>query len=336
MTTELRPVRHLNAVSHDYPGVWRQYGRFLAQRRELGDWPSWCYCPMAGAYAIVSGGGSNKVPLSRSLEVSRVAALAAWRPTQGIYRYHPQLLHELIETPVDGDLPSEHLQRLPEWCVYVELDGVRLTDGVADRQLTMPAHGFFAHLEYDANDQRTELRLLLDQDAGLLPIALHLGGTIEASIAGFVAHANVNLAQTGAPLPAMGGDLIRQIAQATAPLVSVLLYLCAGDAETRPTRDPKREHARPPLQRGRDGEPYTPPARRPEVWETGFRLGAALRDAKDEAVRGLRPGPMPHIRRAHWRSQPHGPSRLDRKLIWIHPALVGVGAVTATVRNVKP
>lgn len=83
--TRPRPIDHLESVSRDYPGVWRQYDRLLAMRGNgLPEWPSWCHCPMAGAYAVVSGGGEGRVPLERSLEISRVAALAAWRPTQGI------------------------------------------------------------------------------------------------------------------------------------------------------------------------------------------------------------------------------------------------------------
>lgn len=53
-----RPIDHLESVSRDYPGLWQRYDRFLAMRgSDLPDWPSWCHCPMAAAYSIVSGGG---------------------------------------------------------------------------------------------------------------------------------------------------------------------------------------------------------------------------------------------------------------------------------------
>lgn len=317
----LRPVEHLHAVSRDYPGVWRHYDRFLARRRELGDWPAWCYCPMAAAYAIVSGGGDNRVPLARSLEISRVAALAAWRPTQGVYRFDPDVMAALLSTPISGDLPVEHLHRLPEWCVYVELPPER-------------AHGFFAHLEYDPENERTELRFLLDSDQGLMPLALHLdGGTVDGALAGFVAHANAQAALSSAPLPAFGGDAIRELAGVAGPLVSILLYLCADEAELRPTRA-TAPRGIPRMRRGRDGQPYMPEAKRPEVYETAFRLGAAIRQAErapqgSGSVRG-------HVRRAHWHSYWVGSGDDKRReLRWLHPVAVNLGADRATVRRVN-
>lgn len=332
--TAPRPILHLQNATRDYPQAWRQYASFIARRREFGDWPSWCYCPMAAAYAVVSGGGDNRVPVDRGTDISRLAALAAWRATQGIYRFDPTLLSELLETPVSGDLPVEHLHRLPEWCVYVELPGTVLSASAADSTLSKPLHGFFAHLEHDAGDGRTELRLVLDVEDQLVPIALHLGSTIDAALAGFIAHANVELAKLRSPIPAFSADLIQQIATVVAPLVSVLLYLCAGDAEMRPTRDPSRQHAHPPVKRGRDGEPYQPPTS-VEIWETGFALGAALRDAHEatgasgRAVRG-------HVRRAHWHGYWTGSAEARTlQLRWLSPILVNLDRpTTPTVRKV--
>lgn len=320
----LRAVQHLEAVSRDYPGVWRQYAQFIAIRDELGDWPPWCFCPMAAAYAVVSGGGDATVPLSRSLEIARLAALAAWRQTQGVYRLDPTLLAELLETPLDGDVPAAHLERLPEWCVYVEL-------GLPGQ------HGFFAHLEWDANEERTELRLLLDTDDGLQPMALHLGGTIQQSVAGFVAYANAEIAKRKIPVPALGAPAIEGISRVAARLVSVLLYLCAGDAETRPTRDPKRTHEPARLRRNKRGEPYLPPAERPEVWETGYRLGAALRAAQESSPAGGRTV-RGHIRRAHWHSFWRGSGDERRiELRWLPPIAVNLDVPEkATVRKVRP
>lgn len=320
----MRATEHLNAVARDYPGVWQQYDGFLAGRKELGDWPSWCYCPMAAAYAVVTGG--SDLPPQDALDVARVAALAAWRPTQGVYRFDPDLLEALWDTPLAGDLPTEHLQRLPEWCVYVELPRER------------GAHGFFAHLEYDAGDHRVELRLLLDLDDLLLPIALHLGGTIEGAVAGMLAEANRVAASRRAPVPAFGGvEQLRAIQGLSAPLVSVLLYLCAGEAELRPTRDPGRHGRRPTLQQGRSG-PYMPAARRLEVWETGFTLGAALRDARTRTEpEGGGHSPRGHIRRAHWHSYWVGSGESRRlELRWLPPIAVNLDQAQApTVRRVE-
>src|SRR3546814_1528001 len=66
-----------------------------------------------------------------------------WRMTQGIYRYDATLRDAVLQTPLDGELPTAHLYRLPEWCVYVE------TDQETTHWAGRPLHGFFAHLEYD-------------------------------------------------------------------------------------------------------------------------------------------------------------------------------------------
>ncbi len=60
-------------------------------------------------------------PNAKLASIALVGTMAAWRPTQGIYRFATNLLDELWDTPVTGDLPSDLLHRLPEWCVYIEL-----------------------------------------------------------------------------------------------------------------------------------------------------------------------------------------------------------------------
>jgi hypothetical protein len=165
---------------------------------------------------------------------------------------------------------------------------------------------------------------------------MHLGGTIEESVAGFVAQANVQLAALRAPIPAFGAGLITDIARVTTPLVSVLLYLCADEAEARPTRDPARRPERPGIKHNRSGEPHQPPGK-PEVWETGFALGAALRDARSgDASSGTVRG---HVRRAHWHTVLSGPRDREQKrtLRWFPPIPVNLRGYTPepVVRNVR-
>ncbi|MCK7579293.1 MAG: hypothetical protein MZV65_28555 [Chromatiales bacterium] len=118
--TDLHPaVAHLRAVSRDYPGCWKAYDQFRQDRRELGDWPEWCYCPMAAAYAIVSGGGSNRLGLDRIGEVARLSALAASATDSGHLSVRPRSLrgpHRLAaqgRTAVRAALPASGLVHLP-------------------------------------------------------------------------------------------------------------------------------------------------------------------------------------------------------------------------------
>jgi hypothetical protein len=95
MSASHRARRHLETIGKRYPGAWRWFDDLRADRQALGGWPEPVFCPLAGAYAIVSGGGSHRVPPAQIPEVARLGALAAWRPTQGIYRFDPDLFSAL-------------------------------------------------------------------------------------------------------------------------------------------------------------------------------------------------------------------------------------------------
>ena len=107
-----RAVEYLHAYGRRYPSAWESYARLLAAPPV--EWPSWCWCPMAAAGAVLLEAGIAPGSPQAEFEAPRLAALAAWRCTQGIYRVHPTLLAELLETPISGDLPADVLMRLPE------------------------------------------------------------------------------------------------------------------------------------------------------------------------------------------------------------------------------
>lgn len=337
-----RPRDHLVAAGKLYPGAWQAVEEFRADRGRDGlpDWPEYCYIPLAAAYAIVSGGGSNRMSPQLVGDVGRLGALAAWRVTQGIYRYDEVLFGRIIETPVEGDVPHEILYHLPEWCVYVE------TPGMEYRESTL--HGVFAHLEYDVNHHRPELRLLLDADAALAPIPLHLGPwSLAESIKRMKDTASVHA--MGAGLGALPSGVTSEVRQIVEPIVSLLLYLCTEAAEIG---DGSKQPRNPTPKRTKRGYRLFP-ADRPTIWDVGVRLGAALRRAYHDAETdqgGPHAGPRPHIRRAHWHGFRSGPMKLADgseipaaqrafTLRWLPPIPVNVNAIedlAATVRPVKP
>lgn len=325
-------------AGRDYPDAWGQADAFRAARGEPGfDWPDWCYLPLAGAYAIVSGGGPNTVPLQRMGDVARIGALAAWRMTQGIYRFDPAVYAAVVDTPVSGDLPGDALMRLPEWCVYIETPGMTSSLG--------PLHGFWAHLEHDANNSRTELRLVLDVDPSPVPLPLHLGAwPLAESIARAVDQVGVHALTLGVPVPA--GDVRREWRSWAEPLVSLLLYLCS-------TNDLVGKRGQPgnpdPTRTRRNGWRLFP-ADGPRSWDVGVRMGAALRAAYQAAERasgGEHAGPRGHVRRAHWHGFRTGPRQRDDgtdipaaqrpfDLRWLPPIPVNLPDVDGLPATVKP
>ena len=119
-----RPREILATIGRAYPHLWPAVDRLRAMRADdFPEWPDWCFLPMQGAYAILSGGGDRRVPLDRIHHVGIVAALAAWRVTQGVYRFDPAVAEAVAATPLEGELPTDLLYPLPEWCVYIETPG---------------------------------------------------------------------------------------------------------------------------------------------------------------------------------------------------------------------
>ncbi len=338
-----RPTEILNAISRACPQAWDFYAHMLRGRgHEYPDWPSWCFCPIAGAISAIADGDPTitRDDVHRfSLPPGILAGLAAWRATRGVYRFAPEVYEALITTPVDT-LPPDVLYALPEWCVYIETPNA-------------PCSGFFAYLESDANDGRAELRLILDCEAGLQEIVIHLTGcaTIRE---GIVASADENILQ----LTLLRGDQRESIdaaldarnaseamARALSPLISLVLYLCseapdiadAGGKRGVPTRTSPLTKTKAAPQ-GRFFQ-----ADRETVWETAFSLARQMRTAQRASYSTDNLSAVtPHIRRAHWHSFWTGPksepAKRRVKLRWLHPILVNADLgdmPSETVRNVK-
>lgn len=321
-----RPASHLSVASRLYPGAWRIADALRLEKGKDGfpDWPTWCFLPMGGWFAIVSeDAGLEQLPVHLIGDVSRLAALGAWRATQGIYRFDPEIFSSLVATPLAGDLPTDVLLRLPEWCVYVETPGL---DYFGD-----PQEGFFAHLEHDANTGRAELRLLLDLSEDLVPLVLHLGNwTIREAVSRMADEAMVQGAAHGIAVDAPG-EALPQMTEAATSLVSLVLYLCSDAPEILSRKYPDSRPGNPSPVKTKKGWRLFPPSA-PRVWDVGQELGEKIRQGKEEQGDRTRPGqperqgPRPHIRRAHWHgfwTGPKGDKRFDVR--WLAPIPVAMG-----------
>lgn len=302
-----------------YPSTAAMVDDIRSRRgHDLPHWPNWCFMPMAAWYAIVAR-DNNVERLTPSLvgDVSRLAAIGTWRYSQGIYRVDPDLMAGLVESNLPGDLPAEVLYRLPEWCVYVETPGLSWA-GTA-------LHGFWAHLEWDANTERTELRLLFDLDDRLLGIPLHLGSwALKEAVQRYARNAAAVAAEQGIDFSVRGEDM-DEIADAVRPLLSILLYLCSDEPEIDDLRQPGSSPARPRPKKTKKGWRLFPPDR-PRTWTVGAGIGAQLREAAsigDPTGRAVRA----HLRRGHWHGYWTGPRDAERRFRyrWLAPMVVAAG-----------
>lgn len=310
--TPPRPLAILRDYGRRYPDAWKQVDSFRLRRgTDVPSWPEWCYVPIAATLAIVDTAPPGQDRLTVAHEAAVLAALAAWRIGQGIYRWHPALAAAVADTPMDVPLPIEALRRLPEWGIYhALLPGVLALYGA-------PVHGVFAHLEWDAHTEGAELRLVFDTEQRLAPVPLPLGGaTVADALAALYTSAERQAGQAFAPVD----PATRAAVQGA---VALTLYLAAEDADIA-GQEPAGNPAPVATRRGLRVFPRD----RARTWDVGWRVGAALaagahRDAADPG--GQHASPRAHLRRAHWHAYWTGPRTAPqtRRLRWVHPVLVG-------------
>lgn len=275
--------------------------------------------PMAAWYSIISSHHRTaRLPLNLITDVSQLAALGTWRYSQGVYRFDPDTFSALADTTVKGEIPSEVLLRLPEWCVYVEMPedyrwfGTRL-------------HGFWVHLEQDANTHRNELRFLLDTESELQPHILHIGPwTMIEAVDRWFSEAKRQAVQANVLTPGSHeiGGTIEKIAESINPLVSLVLYLCSEEPEIIDSKVPENRPRYPRPKKVKGGWRLFPPDK-PKMWAVGDKTGAQLRQANATEPTGR--AVKPHLRRAHWHGYWRGPKSGERQFRykWLSPIIVG-------------
>lgn len=204
-----------------------------------------------------------------------------------------------------------------------------------------PIEGFFAYLDDYLNYHRPELRLVMDSGDGLCQHILHLHQkTITESIASRLDHSGKMLDRYADAADFNGGlaglqGMTSEIAKASKPFVSVLLYICSAlSNDVRDAGGSLRQPKRPKPKKVKGGSRIFPPDR-PTIWETGYRMGKALVRARtrmtEESSRdgATHASPGPHIRRAHWHSYWTGlriyPEKRSLTVKWLPPIPVAVG-----------
>lgn len=352
-----RAREHMLALGQRIPDIWSLVDQVRAVNSDdIGgsDWPRHVYLPLehAGMVAatIQQMQGEHPTPASIGYLASDIATLSAWRMTQGIYRYDPALYAALVDTPISGDIPAHVLQRMPEWCVYIETPDMTIatTDGA------VPLRGVYAWLDHARSADHDLLVLVSDADGPrLTPTHIPLIGTLAEACEATLAEWRDAYARGNATrLPRK--DWSDQVQRTIPPILSLLLYLCseAPDLTRRGKLDTPVNPE--PVRTRRHGWRLFP-ADGPREWDVGVRIGAALRAAyareetgSDAAATGRHV--RPHIRRAHWHTilsgarkradgTPIPASDQRRELRWMPPLPIAVESadqLPAVIRKVRP
>ena len=320
------PTIYITNISRALPEIWKEVDRMRSWRgKDLPSWPNWCFLPLAGAHILITAAQGDDTPIS---EIWGFEAVAAWRATQGVYRFDQTIFEALWETPISGEIPGEVLYHLPEWNCYVECDRDILGH---------PCHGFFVHLDYDLDARRSELHLLLDnKDDHLTPLVIYLTGTVEEGVEAALRDFDRKTRTLADAVTAGSSDVIAHLKAHRSDLegmISVALYLASANAEIGSPSG--KSPTKPAVTATKSGPRIFPPDQ-PRVWDVAIRLGAALRHAQEAVSKngengghnpaGAHASPRPHIRRAHWHTFLAGPrdGERERRSKWLPPIPVNV------------
>lgn len=138
-------------LARRYPELWRNIDRMRASRGEgaIADWPEWCFIPDHLTADFIS---ANKKSGNRNVQANDVVllpTLAAWRPSQAVFRFSEPLFARLAGRDA-GEASCLTLFHLPVWCCYVETPGAGWTGAAMD--------GFFVYMT--STEDGPELRFV--------------------------------------------------------------------------------------------------------------------------------------------------------------------------------
>lgn len=280
-----------------------------------------CNRLIAEAHGLTEIGMDDRTIQSASYllsNVNRLAAYSSWRVSKGIYRFDPDLYRELLITPFDGNLPTDVLTRISEYCLYVETPDMFLGDEVI--------HGFYYRLDFNEDVDCYIAGFLLDTDPNPRPISIQLGSWTLAE--GLERNTKDIIENATGPLT-VDPNLTHKFVMLVKPFLNLILYICSENAEIG---DGKKTPGFPKMVKTKKGTKMFIPGG-PTVWDVGLRIGAALRRAREverrengDPQRSVRP----HIRRAHWHKYWIGSKKLKdgvaRRFVhnWIPPIPVKV------------
>ena len=320
MNDDIAPVRLLRSINKNkkFNWLWRDVDEY---RRKFKDkWPAWCFLPLSVWHSLVLKSEPRLPQSSHSIKIGLVNALAtsmaavgAWRPTQGVYVFDKEAFEAIGKSDIDTQIPVEHILHLPAWSVYIKW--------VDDRY-----DGFFATLSYDLSDSKKylDLTFLDDNNGGLpqpryvkLPLQknMSVGDSIN-SLKQEIFEAN----RRDAIYTALAEEYYEELrVDDTAIAISLLLYLCCGKPEINGILAvPSIYH--PQETRVKGGWRLYPPDK-PKVHIVAERIGYTIREYKAKNQISLSNKTMPpHIRGGHFTRYWYGPRKSSHRcydFVWI-------------------
>lgn len=311
------PSEACRTLKSCFPTIWREV--LKARDRKKRRWPPWCFLTIDAARDIMRAyparifkgmqaasyfgqDPASSVSLLREMNALRLCLLAGWRAAKGIYHFDSDFCNTIVDsTRRDAEVPSEVLQYMPEWTLYMETDpfemkGCRRT-------------WILVTLTVD----RGTPTLLVDSDL-LSPVVLPVGSWSinDAVRRRFESDDSVDPATTTA---------YKELLRRALPLT---LYVCSENADLVGPDGVQPRH--PSNRKAQGSRTFASKIRR---WEVGSREGPKLRRARaaarDTSARPedgtMRRRPRPHTRVAHmhafWVGKRSDPGKRRLVLKWV-------------------
>ena len=310
----------LNYINQTLRPNWGLVHQFRQDRGRCGipDWPAHCFLPRM-LWAQTLPADLPRASFEKHVWLASLAAVGAWRFTQGVYCFDPTAYEAICATPPKGKLDARNFEGAPDHSSYIVTPGLMIG--------TVPVRGAFVYLDFDFN--RNCLGLCMTIDLGNSHIVFDIlldSGSLEEALSFAMAHQmETTTPDCATALMDLGPNVAQDLRHAVEVVVSLYLYLCAENADFG---DGAERPAKPQPKRTRRGFRLFPPDN-PKIWNVGSRVGAKLRASREWAVQhaaneeqGMRSGPRPHFRRAHWHTYFIGPRKSRSIHLWVHPCLV--------------
>ena len=255
----------------------------------------------------------------------------AWRNTLSIYRIDSDIFSQIIKSPIPDDTPSTVFERLPEWCVYIDMPNQALTV-ITGSGRRASCSGFWALFDVQnlAGKSQRVLNLVLDIDDNIktthdayqpLLIPIRDDMTVRQAILSVfdcMSHHSSDALITRANAETE----IKIITH----LLSLLLWLCAEEPDiSNINGEPiSGEQLRMPKYRTNKKTGVFIPPSQPIIYNIGKRLGGEVRQFNEKVGTSdsrISARKRPHIRRGHWHGVWSGTGQNKHFNIYWQPAI---------------
>ena len=167
------------------------------------------------------------LPDALEADISSLMAVGTWMYSRDIYRFNPDAFKAIASTEIPDNVPLHIFRDLPSWSLYIEFPQ---SDVMPDN---ISGYGCYVHLNYDNNHGAWELILTLDDNAPLyiMPLELTDSMTLEQAIMSYSEADVAGLDDISRQLIADDMANLPKFVAAVKPVLSLLLYICSGNAE---------------------------------------------------------------------------------------------------------